>query len=480
MRRILLLAACLLTIVSASAQSPAPLYDTVILHGRVIDPETHLDGLRNVGTTAGKIAIVTTDPIQGKSTLDATGLVVAPGFIDLHSHGQDPENYRTKAMDGVTTALELEVGVWPVNPWYQARAGHALINYGASVGHIPVLIDVMHDSGTFLPRDRAVTETPTPAEHALVLADLHQGLADGALGIGMGLAYTPHETPADILRVFELAAAAKRTTFVHMRTPGVLVPGVVDSLQEMIADSAVTGAAVHIVHINSMANKLTPIALEMIHGAQARGLDVTTEAYPYTAGETRLDSGVFAGDWQHQLDISYNDLQWVATGERLTADTFARYRKQGGLVLTFTNTQQMVDLAMADPAVMIATDGILANGKGHPRAAGSYARLLGAYVRDRKILTLMEAIRRSSLAPAQRLEAASPAFHHKGRIQVGADADIAVFDPATVLDRATYANPGLYSTGFRYVLVNGTVVVHDGHPDESTFPGQGLRADPVQ
>ena len=447
MRRILLLAACLLTIVSASAQSPAPLYDTVILHGRVIDPETHLDGLRNVGTTAGKIAIVTTDPIQGKSNLDATGLVVAPGFIDLHSHGQDPENYRTKAMDGVTTALELEVGVWPVNPWYQARAGHALINYGASVGHIPVLIDVMHDSGTFLPRDRAVTETPTPA---------------------------------DILRVFELAAAAKRTIFVHMRTPGGLVPGVVDSLQEMIADSAVTGAAVHIVHINSMANKLTPIALEMIHGAQARGLDVTTEAYPYTAGETRLDSGVFAGDWQHQLDISYNDLQWVATGERLTADTFARYRKQGGLVLTFTNTQQMVDLAMADPAVMIATDGILANGKGHPRAAGSYARLLGAYVRDRKILTLMEAIRRSSLAPAQRLEAASPAFHHKGRIQVGADADIAVFDPATVLDRATYANPGLYSTGFRYVLVNGTVVVHDGHPDESTFPGQGLRADPVQ
>jgi len=460
----------------AWGQAAAPVYDMVVLHGRVMDPETGLDAVRNVGIREGKIAAVTTEELQGRKVLDAAGLVVAPGFIDLHSHGQDAENYRTKAMDGVTTALELEVGVWPVAKWYEAREGKVLIHYGASVGQIPVLMAVMGDSGDFLPRDRAVTETPTAEEHALELKDLREGLAEGGLGIGMGLAYTPHETPADVLRVFELAAETKQTIFVHMRTPGGLVPGVVDSLQEMIADAAVTGAAVHIVHINSMANKLTPVALGMIHGARARGLDVTTEAYPYTAGETRLESGVFAGDWQRQLDIGYGDLQWVATGERLTAESFARYRKQGGLVLTFTNTEEMVDRVMADPAVMIATDGILAGGKGHPRAAGSYARLLGRYVRERKVLTLMEAIRRSSLAPAQRLEGMSPAMRHKGRVQVGADADLAVFDAATVADRATYAEPGLYSVGFRYVLVGGTVVVRDGKLDETVMPGRGVKA----
>ena len=451
-------------------------YDVVLRNGRVMDPETKFDAIRNVGIQDGKIAAITADALSGKTIIDATGLVVAPGFIDLHSHGQDAENYRYKAMDGVTTALELEKGVWPVAPWYAEREGKALINYGASSGHIPACMAVMHDTGSWLPRDKVITDTPTEAQQAQILADVEQGLRDGGVGIGMGLAYTPRETPADILKVFQLAARWNEPIFVHMRAPGGLTPGVVDSLQEMIADAAITGAAVHIVHINSMANKLTPLALQMIHGARTLGLDVTTEAYPYTAGATGIESDVFHPGWQQQLGITYSDLEWVETGERLNEASFNHYRQTGGKVILFTNTEEMVRLAMADSMVMIASDGTLTDGKGHPRSAGTYARLLGVYVREQKVLTLLEAIRRSSLAPAKRLEAFTPQMKHKGRLQVGADADIDVFDANTVIDKATYEKPGQYSYGFKYVLVGGQFVVRDGKLDEAELPGKAIRA----
>ena len=451
-------------------------YDVVLRNGRVMDPETKLDAIRNVGIQDGKIAAISADPLTGKTVIDATGLVVAPGFIDLHSHGQDAENYRYKAMDGVTTALELEKGVWPVAPWYAEREGKTLINFGASSGHIPACMAVMHDTGSWLPRDKVITDTPTDAQQAEILADVGQGLREGGVGIGMGLAYTPRETPADILKVFQLAARWNEPIFVHMRTPGGLTPGVVDSLQEMIADAAITGAAVHIVHINSMANKLTPLALQMIHGARTLGLDVTTEAYPYTAGATGIESDVFHSGWQQQLGITYSDLEWVETGERLTEASFNHYRETGGKVILFTNTEEMVRLAMADSMVMIASDGTLTDGKGHPRSAGTYARLLGVYVREQKVLPLMEAIRRASLAPAKRLEAFTPQMKHKGRLQVGADADIDVFDANAVIDKATYEKPGQYSYGFRYVLVGGQFVVRDGKLDEAELPGKAIRA----
>jgi N-acyl-D-aspartate/D-glutamate deacylase len=451
-------------------------YDVVIQNGRVLDPESGLDGIRNVGITGHRIAAISTAALNGKTLVDATGLVVTPGFIDLHSHGQDAENYRYKAMDGVTTALELEVGVWPVREWYAAREGKALINFGASSGHIPARMSVMKDSGTFLPRDAAMTQSATSNQQSQVLTDVDEGMKQGALGIGMGLAYTPKVSPEEALNLFYLAAKWKRPVFVHMRYPGSLTPGVVDSIQEMIADAAITGASVHIVHINSMANRKTPEALKMIEGARAHGLDITTEAYPYTAGATMLESSVFNPGWQQQLGITYSDLMWVATGERLTEESFNRYRKQGGAVILFTNTEEMVRVAMSDPNVMIASDGLLSNGAGHPRSAGTYARLLGVCVREQKALTLMEAVRRASLAPAQRLEAFTPQMKNKGRIKVGADADIDVFDPTQVIDKSTYQKPAQYSYGFREVLVGGTFVVRDGKLNETELPGQAIRA----
>ncbi len=454
-----------------AAFAAAQQYDTVISHGRVIDPETKLDAIREVGIENGKIAAVSETPLQGRSVVDGRGLVVTAGFIDLHQHGQTPENYAFKARDGVTTALEMEVGVSPVDAWYRAREGKSLINFGASVGHIPVRMAVMHDSGTFLPRDRAINATASAEQLATIAALIRQGLDEGALGVGMGIAYVPAATRDEIFRIFLLAAERKTAVYVHLRSSGPVEPGGIDALQEVMADAAASGASLHVVHITSTELRRTALALAMIHGADRRDLDVTTEAYPYTAGMTDLSSAIFSEGWQERNGgISYHDLQWAATGERLTTESFARYRKQGGMVVIHSIPEDIVRIAMAEPDVMVASDGILEHGKGHPRAAGSYARVLGKYVREEHVLSLMDALRKMSFLPAQRLNLST-----KGRLQVGADADIVIFDPQHVTDRASFENPAQYSEGIPYVMVNGVWVVKDGQVQKDVFPGRGLR-----
>ena len=155
---------------------------------------------------------------------------------------------------------------------------------------------------------------------------------------------------------------------------------------------------------------------------------------------------------------------------------FLRYRKQGGWIIVPSNTQENIDDAIESPLTMIASDGQLSNGKGHPRTAGTYARVLGHYVRETKALDLMTALKKMTLMPAQRLEKRAPAFQDKGRIRVGADADITVFDPHTVIDKATYEKPLQYSEGIQLVLVSGVPVVIDGTLVKGIFPGRGVRA----
>lgn len=448
----------------------AQTFDLVISGGRVMDPESGLDGVREIGITAGKIRAISRTRLNGRETIQAKGLVVSPGFIDIHSHGQDPENYKLKARDGVTTALEMEVGAWPVDTWYRAREGKALIHFGAAAGHIPARMSVMHDTGTFLPRDNSVTREASSADVKEVLADIRQGLDQRGLGIGMGIAYFPRASRAEVFDVFRIAAERRVPVYLHMRNPGPIEPGVIDSLQEAIGNAASTGAPLHIVHITSMAFRQTPLALEMIDGARARKLDVTTECYPYTAGMTNLESAIFDAGWQERLGISYGDLQWTGTGERLTSETFEKYRKQGGPVVLHSIPEDMVLAALTHPGVIVASDGWLDHGKGHPRAAGTYARVLARYVREQKALSLMEALRKMTILPAQRV-----ALNNKGRIRVGADADITVFNPGKVLDKATYAEPNQYSEGIPYVVVNGVPVVRDGKLVEGVFPGKGLR-----
>ncbi|MDX2043711.1 MAG: amidohydrolase family protein [Acidobacteriota bacterium] len=451
-------------------------FDIVLANGRVMDPESGLDAIRNVGIRGNKIAAISAKPLKGKTVVDVKGQVVTAGFIDLHSHGQDDENYRYKARDGVTTALEMEVGASPVSKWYAEREGKSLVNFGVTVGHIPARMAVMKDTGSWLPRDLAITTRATAEQNQQIHALLKQGLDEGAIGIGFGIAYVPATRRDEIFELFQLAADRKVTCFVHARSHGSIEPGsAVESFQEVIADAAGTGASLHIVHVTSTGLRQTPVSLRLIEGARKRGVDVTVEAYPYTAGMTGLETAIFDEGWQEKLGIGYGDLQWVATGERLTAESFARYRKQGGLTVIHSIPEEMARLAVSKPEVMIASDGIITNGKGHPRGAGSYARVLGRYVREQKVISLMAALRKMSLLPAQRLETSVPMMRSKGRVKVGADADLVVFDPATVIDKATFENAAQYSTGISQVLVNGVFVVRDEKIVEGVKPGAGIR-----
>ena len=453
-------------------------YDVVIANGRVMDPESGLDAVRSVGISGGKIRAVSSGVLKGKQVIDAKGLVVAPGFIDLHQHGQDAENYAAKAHDGVTTALELEVGVADVDRWYGEREGKALINFGASVGHIPVRMAVMHDPGQLLPSGDAAHREATPAEIEQIMAGLEKGLQRGALAVGVGPAYTEAATNGEIVQVFRVAAKHQASCHIHIRTGAPragAAAGSFSGFEEAMAAAAITGSPLHIVHIQSTGGPDVASELQMISEARSRSIDVTTEAYPYTMGMTSIQAA-FLDHKENEADTYFAPMLWPATGEHLTRESFLRYRKEGGMIILPSNTQENIDTAIVSPLTMIASDGHLANGKGHPRTSGTYARVLGHYVREEKGLDLMTALKKMTLMPAQRLEKRAPMFKDKGRIRVGADADITVFDANTIIDKATYEKPLQYSEGLQFVLVNGIPVVKDGQLVDGVFPGREARA----
>ncbi|MBM3787472.1 MAG: amidohydrolase family protein [Acidobacteria bacterium] len=454
-------------------------FDLVILGGRVLDPETNLDGVRNIGVTNGKIAAVTPRSITGKRTIDARGLAVAPGFIDLHSHGIDNASNEYQAHDGVTTALELELGVYDVQKYLDQRKGKALLNYGTTASHPATRMLAMKELAAKTAvwsgendLQRGVKEQGRELplrdeeEYSKMTFLLEQALKQGALGLGVMPAYTPGSSRNEIFRVYQLAARWKVPIFTHVR--GWAEEGV----QEAIANAAGTGAAVHVVHLNSSTRSAIPNMLELIAGARARGIDITTEAYPYTAGSTFLESALFEDGWQETLGIDYGDLQWQATGERLTKESFQRYRKQGGVVILHLMKPEWIRTAMSSPFVIIASDTMPYAKGAHPRGGGTFSKVLAEYVRETKAAPLMEAIRRMTLLPAQRLEAIAPAMKQKGRIRVGADADLTLFDPATVKDTGTYQTGPQFARGIPYVIVNGVPVVEDGKTAINVFPGR--------
>jgi dihydroorotase len=279
-------------------------------------------------------------------------------------------------------------------------------------------------------------------------------------------AYYPGADRREIFRVFEFASEKKVPIYTHVRQVGV------EAIQEVVANAAATGASLHVVHVNSTSLWDLPLVLEIIEGARKRGVDVTTEAYPYTAASTSLESAIFDEGWQERLRISYGDIQWQNTGERLTEETFREYREKGGIVIIHLMKPEWVDLAVRTPFVMVASDGMPYAASAHPRSAGTFSRILGRYVREREILDLMEAVTKMTLHPAKRLEDVAPSMKKKGRIQVGADADVTVFDLGTIRDTADFEGDLTFSEGVVHVLVNGVFVVRDAQSVRDVFPGR--------
>jgi N-acyl-D-aspartate/D-glutamate deacylase len=473
-------------LVAAAPTLFAQQYDLVLEGGRVMDPETALDAIRNVGIRDGKIARISSAPISGRRVIHAAGLVVAPGFIDLHQHGQEIASQQVKAFDGVTTALEMEIGAPDVAQFLNAKQGHSLIHYGTTASHVaaralvfgaPLSAPTIGPHAgipEILPKSGPATDLPaTPEQIARIQRRLRDELDAGALGIGMGIQYTPGATRLEVIDMFRVAAERKLPVYTHMRSGGRIEPGsAFESVEEVIGAAAITGAPLHIVHVNSTCLRDSLECLALVAGARARGLDVTTEAYPYIAGMTAINSAVFNPGWREKQGIDYNNLVIPDTGEHLTKERFDELHNSSKQqwILIFANTQEIVDAVIPNPLIMIASDGA----EGHPRNAGTYSRVLAQYVREKKTLTLMDALRKMTLMPAQMLERSTPAARQKGRLQEGADADIVIFDPQTIADRSTFEKPMEPSVGVHYLLVGGTPLIDEEKLVPDSYPGRAI------
>ncbi len=452
-----------------------PNYELVILGGRVIDPESGLDAIRNLGITAGRIVVVSEQPLKGHLEIDAAGSVVTPGFIDLHQHGQSPANYQAQIRDGITTSLELEIGVEDIEAWYQDRAGKSLVNHGASISHPYSRQLVMLGNNPGLYGD-ALAMSLSNEQHQALIKRIEQGLDQGALAVGFGIAYTPGASQEEIVEMFRIAARYDASCHVHMRTEH----NNLSNLEEVIDAARESGAGLHIVHLNSSARDRVSLYLERILAARVAGLDITTEAYPYNRGSTLIQSHLFT-DWQSYTDEQLREFIWIRTGETLSRETFGKFREMGGtIILPPLYQEESVNKAIASPLTAVASDGMwLSDGRAHPRSFGTFSRVLGRFVREQNILTLPEALRKMTLLPASRLEKRVPAMRNKGRIRPGADADIVVFDPATILDRGTYSDPAQSPVGIQHVIINGVLALQDGDIVEGVKAGRAVRAPQV-
>ncbi|MEM7411820.1 MAG: amidohydrolase family protein [Myxococcota bacterium] len=477
-----------------------PPAELVLRGGRVVDPETGLDGLRDVAIEGGRIVAISQMPLAGDRVVDVRGLVVAPGFIDLHRHDMTPLGQRFQVRDGVTTGLELEAGSYPV----ASLGTHApldfakrpLGNFGASTGHAwlrgqlllgedaasnigDVYAHVLREGGGGGLDGPAFKEL-LPDEQLPALRDgLRRGLEEGGLGIGLLLDYMSSAvSDAELRVVFEVAAERGAPVFVHVRRG---VAGDPTGLDEVLDLARETGAPVHVCHVQSSAMGAIDTFLDRIRAARRDGVRVTTESFPYNAGSTAITAAVFDRDWQRIFGISYGDVQWAETGEWLTEETWHDYRRRfpGGAVIHHYNREEWTRVATLAPDVIVASDGLPVlsfDVAVPPFGIGTFGKVLRKYVREEESLSLMDALAKMTLGPARVLEDWAPVFRRKGRVQVGADADLTVFDPDTVQDHATFEEPFRASTGFEHVLVRGVFVVEHGEVVDGVAPGKRLLA----
>jgi hypothetical protein len=488
--------------------------DLIIRGGRVIDPEFAFDEIADVAIKDGTIVAIGSISQAATSTVDARGLIVTAGFVDLHGHGQSIPADRMQAFDGVTTSLELEIGVLPVARWYdeQENAGR-ILNYGASAGWVFARIAALTSQQTtptiegmgLAMRDRRwVTDVADAGETAEIVGRVRTGLEQGGLGIGFPNAYAPGSGIKEISELCSLAADFGTPTFTHIAFMSNVDPlSSIEGYTRLIGLAGSTGAHMHICHFNSTSLLDVERAATLVRNAQAQGLKVTVEAYPYGTGSTVVSADFFSDPaFPRRFGTDYSAIEEIASGHRFrNRDDLqrAQQEKPGALVLIHfldvaanERHRNLLDVSVLFPGGAIASDAMpwtLPNGStytgeswplpdnavSHPRSSGTFTKFLKEWVRERQVVSLAEGLRKCSLIPAQMLEGSTPAMRRKGRVQVGSDADIVVFDYESLTDRADFSRMNAPSEGVRHLFVGGETVIANGDLVMSARPGRPVR-----
>ncbi|WP_027526753.1 amidohydrolase family protein [Bradyrhizobium sp. Ec3.3] len=491
----------------------------VITGGRVVDPASGMDAVGDVAVMDGRIVAVGTGLGGAERTIDATGLVVAPGFIDLHAHGQSIPADRMQAFDGVTTTLDLEAGVLPVAAWYRKQAAKGrVLNYGASANWAFARIGAMTGSnsessleafGNAMRDRRWIDNVASDTEVRGILDRLAGGLDEGGIGIGILNAYAPGAGVQELTAVCQLAATHDVPTFTHVAFMSRIDPeSAAEAYVRLIGYAGATGAHMHICHFNSSSKTDIERCVELVAKAQAQGLPITVEAYPYGTGSTVLAAAFFSDpEFVARNGTGYDSVQRVADGRRFRDREellAAQAAEPSTLVLWHildiennAHHRDLLDMSVLYPGGAIASDAMpwtLSDGRtytgdawplpkdatSHPRSAGCFTRFIREWVRERRTVSLLEGIRKCALIPAQILEHSTPAMRAKGRLAAGADADIVVFDYETLTDRAEFSAMNRAAEGVRHLVVSGHPLITDGVLDVAARPGRPVRRPVVE
>ena len=445
---------------------------TLIFGGHVIDPANRVDGKLNLLIENGKIAWAGLDTPPADRVIDATGKIVTPGFVDIHLH-EDPVVegkirpciFPMALKQGVTTVVGGNCGINVHDP----------VKYLDLVDRDGAAVNVALFAGHEYCRKAAGAEDiyakATEEERVQMVRNIQAALDGGCVGVSFGLRYVPGADKDEFFRAAACCQEGKKIIASHVRDDA---DGIFDAIDEFCAAGVEYSLPVQISHIGSMGGfgQMEGV-LRQIDAYKLNGLDIMLDCYPYFAFSTRLGTPTYDPGWLDRYHTGYEVLEFCEgkyKGQRATEATFAQMRRDFPECITVCHVMKEEDIRLAfrHPNVMLASDGLVNNGQGHPRAAGSFPRFLKEFVKT-GTLSLYQAIEKMTAIPAARL-----GLGEKGRLNVGADADVTIFDYDTVSDGATFAEPATPPTGIEYVFVGGELALEKGRILKDTC-GKAIR-----